>query len=285
MLYLISSMLRKLILFLTPLLVITILFLTIVLIVNRDGGKGALQVTSAPESQIFLDNKYMGKTPLCLCDLPQLQNVGDYNLKLVPSKTGFKTFEQKITLYKGVLTVVDRTFDKEVSQASGSIITLAEIDEENSSQLLIISFPSRAQVILDSNIEGTTPLLIKEITSSDHEIKILKDGYKEKILKVKTIDGKRLEATVTLGIKADLMSDEKKASTGAQALIRPQVVVLDTPTGFLRVRESASPTAPQIAVVNPGEKLELVSEKSEWFEIRLSDGTVGWISSSYAKKE
>lgn len=278
-------MLRKVILFLTPLLIITILFLVVVLVVNRDGGKGALQVTSIPSSQVFLDNKYVGKSPLCLCDLPQLQDSGEYTLKLVPTQVGLKPFEQKITIYKGVLTVVDRTFDKEASQASGSIITLAEIDEKGSSELLIVSFPNKAQVILDSNPEGTTPVLIKDITSSDHEIKILKDGYKEKILKVKTINGKRLEATVTLGIKADLNSDEKKTTTSSAVLSKPQVLVLETPTGFLRVRESDSPNAAQIAVVSPGEKLELVSEKADWFQVKLSDGAIGWISSTYAKKE
>lgn len=287
MLYLIPRyFMRKIILFLIPLLIITILFLLAVLIINRDTGRGALQVTSVPVSQVFLDNKYMGKTPLCLCELSQLQGVGDYNLKLVPVQDGFKTFEQKITIYKAVLTVVDRTFDKEVSAATGSIITLADIDQKDSSQLLVVSFPSKARVVLDSNIEGITPLLIKDITSSDHEIKILKDGYKEKILKVKTIDGKKLEATVTLGIKANIMSNDQKASkSAAYPPSLAKVVILDTPTGYLRVRDSDSVSASQIATVNPGDKLDLVSEKDEWFEVRLSNGRSGWISAAYARKE
>jgi len=276
---------RKIILFLIPLLIVTILFLSIVLVVNRDGGKGALQATSIPQSQVFLNGKFIGKTPLCLCDLPQLLKVGDYNIKLVPLKNGLKTFEQKITIYKGVLTVVDRTFDPQASASSGSVITLSEIDEKDNSQLLVISFPNKARVILDSNPSGTTPLLLKEITPSDHEIKIIKDGYKEKIIKVKTISGKRLEATVVLGIKADITKDENKTSSPSASSLTPKVVILDTPTGFLRVRSSDSVSADQIATVNPGDKLDLVSEKEEWFEIRLTDGRLGWISASYARKE
>lgn len=271
---------RKITLFLTPLLILTILFLLIVLIVNRDLGKGALQVTSIPASQVFLDSKNVGKTPLCLCELPQLLKVGDYNIKLVPLQTGFKAYEQKVTLYKGVLSVVDRTFDKEVSASSGSIITLTEIDDKNTSGLLVISFPSKAQVLLDSNPQGQTPLLLKEITASDHEIKILKDGYKEKIIKIKTTLGKRLEVTVNLGIKADI-----NASNSTSSASLTSVVILDTPTGFLRVRKTDSVSSEQIATVNPGEKLDLISEKDEWFEVRLSDGRVGWISSAYARKE
>ena len=37
--------------------------------------------------------------------------------------------------------------------------------------------------------------------------------------------------------------------------------------------------------LGPGDKLELLEEKGEWFHIRLSNGKDGWISSSYAKKE
>ena len=278
-------MLRKIIFFLIPILIVTAFFLSAVLVVNRDGGKGALQATSIPESQVFLNGEYVGKTPLCLCDLPQLLRVGDHNIKLVPLKDGLKTFEQKITIYKGVLTVVDRTFDAQASISSGSVITLSQIDEKDNSQLLVISFPNKAQVILDSNPTGTTPLLLKEITSSDHEIKIIKDGYKEKIIKVKTISGKRLEATVALGIKADITKEENKTSSPSASSITPKVLILDTPTGFLRVRVSDSVSADQVATVNPGDKLDLISEKDEWFEVRLSSGSTGWISATYARKE
>src|SRR3990172_7452816 len=166
-------MFRKIVLFLTPLLILTILFLLIVLVINREGGKGALQITSVPPSQVYIDGKFVGKTPLCLCDLPQLLKIGDYTAKLVPTQKGFKETEQKITIYQGVLTVIDRTFDKQVAASTGSIITLSPIGDKKGSEILVISFPGHAQVILDSNPKGTTPLLLKDITSSDHEIKII----------------------------------------------------------------------------------------------------------------
>lgn len=282
-------MFRKIILFLTPLLILTILFLVLVLFLNRESGKGALQVTSKPDSQVFLDGKFVGKTPLCLCDLPQLLKVGDYSIRLVPTQSGFKEWEQKITIYQGALTVVDRTFDKNVSSATGSIITLSDIGDKNKSELLVISFPSGAEVVVDSNNKGTTPILIKDITASDHEIKILKDGYSEKVVKVKTIPGKRLQVSTDLGIRTDLTDQDATASATLSVTPSPsagqKVVILDTPTGFLRVRTTASVSSAQIGTVNPGDKLDLVSEQDGWFEISLPDGKSGWISSDYAKKE
>lgn len=274
---------RKIILFLLPLLILTIIFLLIVLVVNRDVGKGALQVTSIPGSQVFLEGKNVGKTPLCLCELPQLLKSGDYNIKLVPVQSGFKEYEQKITIYQGVLTVVDRTFDHEAAVSTGSVITLSPIDDKNGSQLLVISFPNKAQVVLDSSPVGTTPLLVKEITPSDHEIKVLKDGYSEKVIKVKAIEGKRLEIIMTLGIKNDITAQTSRASVSA--LTTPRLLILDTPTGYLRVRKDSSVNSSQIANVNPGDKVDLISEKDSWYEIRLSDGRTGWISSAYARKQ
>ncbi len=275
-------MLRKIILLLTPLLILTILFLLIVLIINRDVGKGALQVTSIPNSQVFVDGKFVGKTPLCLCELPQLLKVKDYTLKLVPTESGFNTLEQKITIYQGVLTVVDRTFDKKTAAGSGTLITLSPIDDKNSSELLLLSFPGSAQVVLDSNIVGQTPLLLKKITASDHEIKILKDGYNEKIIKVKTINGKRLEGTIYLGIKPDL---SKPIAASPTPVFAAKVLILDTPTGYLNVRSDASASSSVVETVNPGDELDLITSKEDWFEVKLPDGKTGWVSSTYAKKE
>jgi len=274
-------MFRKIILFLTPLLILTIFFLLIVIVINRNSGKGALQVTSTPGSQVFLEGKYIGKTPLCLCELPALIKEGDYNIKLVPTQSGLKNFEQKITLYEGVLTVVDRTFDKEVAASSATVITLSPIDDKDISKLLVISFPSKAQVILDSNSLGETPYL-GDITASDHEFKLLKDGYKEKVIKVKGVLGKKLEVTMNLGIKMDLT---EKLRPTAPSLVIPKVVILDTPTGYLNVRKDKSIGSELVTTVNPGQVLDLISEEEGWFEVKLADGKVGWISSTYGRKE
>ncbi len=273
---------RKLILFTTPLLILTILFLLIVLVINRDAGKGALQVTSVPESQVFLDGEYAGKTPLCLCELKDLLRVGEYAIKLVPTEAGYKNFEQKITLYKGVLTVVDRTYDKEVSASSSTIITLSPIDDENIAELMVVSFPGKARVILDSNPVGETPYLIN-LTASDHEIKLLKDGYKEKVIKVKGVLGERLEVTMNLGIKLDAKEVEQRAS--ASAVTTPQVTILDTPTGELNVRSENSVGSSLVGKLLPGDKVDLIGENTGWYEIKLKNGKTGWISATYASKD
>jgi hypothetical protein len=277
-------MLRKLILFLTPFLVLAIIFLVVVLFINRDNGKGAFQVSSNQVSQVFLNSRYVGNTPLCLCDLPKLIKNGDYDVKLTPTSTGYKSMQQKVTIYDGVLTFLDTTFDKNSAASSQSLITLEPIEDKNDSQILIVSFPDKAQVYLDSVYKGNTPILLKRITASDHEIKILKDGYGSKDLRIKTILGKRLNATITLGIKKDISQPSASASPSAAPTLT-KVLILSTPTGFLRVRSEPSVSAGQVGTVSPGNVLNLLSESEGWFQIQLPNGESGWVSSDYAKKQ
>ena len=268
---------RKFAFLLIVILVITILFLTAAYFVNNQNGKGALQVTSQPSSQVFLEGKAIGKTPLCLCDLPNLLKSGEYSIKLVRDNKDLSPFEQKITIYQEVLTVVDRNFEFQAGASSGSVITFSPIDDKTA-QLMVISSPQGSRVILDSSEVGLTPLLLKDITASDHEVKILKEGYSEKTIKIKTVVGKRLEANVILGIKKD--ASLNTSSSSAQI-----VIILDTPTGYLRVRESNAVDSRQIATVSPGDKLNLLEEKDGWFKVELEDGKIGWVSAAYATKQ
>ncbi len=62
------------------------------------------------------------------------------------------------------------------------------------------------------------------------------------------------------------------------------MIILDTPTGFLRVRENNSVGSAEVARVTPGDSYELLEEQDSWFKIKLDAGSSGWISSQYAEK-
>ncbi|MCL5970413.1 MAG: SH3 domain-containing protein, partial [Patescibacteria group bacterium] len=73
-------------------------------------------------------------------------------------------------------------------------------------------------------------------------------------------------------------------SSTQPAIQSVKILILDTPTGFLRVRDSASLSGKEIAQVKPGEKYDFLSEQTGWFEIKLNDGKTGFISSQYSQK-
>src|SRR3989344_8379660 len=230
---------KRALFFLAPLLIAIIIFSGILFLLDRKNGKGALQVTSVPKSKVYLDKKLIGTTPLCACDLAQMLSVGDYTVKLVALEGNFTPFEDKITINKKTLTVVDKTF-ADNGESDGSVISLSSLSNKKDIEVLVISLPDKANVFLDSNPVGVTPLLLKQVSESDHDIRLTHDGYKEKSIKIKTALSFRLNSLIFLGINPDL-SDTPQASSAA--LLSPtsavsKVLILNTPTGFLRVRES-----------------------------------------------
>lgn len=290
---------KKIILFAAPLLLAVVIFVGITFFLNQNSGKGALQVTSMPPASVYLNGKLIGNTPLCIggekCASQKMLEIGDYTIKLVPLEGDFKPFEEKISINKSTLTVVDRTFLSGAS-SSGSIITLTPIPSKKEAQLLIISLPDKANVFLDNNQVGVTPLLLDNITESDHDLTITKSGYNDKSIKIRTTLGYKLITLIFLGINPNISSSPSAVlnnqeqniinkASGSALITTQKVVILNTPTGFLRVRKESAIASLEIDRVLPGETHELVDEKNGWFKIKLQNGKIGWISSQYAKKE
>ena len=273
---------RRVLFFGIPLILAIIVFVGVVYFLGKNGGKGAIQVTANPKSNVYLNGQLIGQTPICKCEIKDMLSVGEYTIRIAPVEDGYSAFEQKIPVNKSVLTVVDRTFGKGVD-SEGSIITLSPIDEKKVVQLLVLSSPDKTTVSLDNSESGNTPLLLKNVTESDHEVRFNKDGYREKIVRIKTVAGYKLTATVFLAINPQVLAPVvPTASPSAAPVVK--VTILETPTGFLRVRTDPSVSAAEVTRVLPGALFELVSEQPDWYQIKLADGKLGWISSQYGKK-
>lgn len=248
-------------------------------------GKGALQVTSSVKAKVLLNGKLIGTTPLCKCDAEETIEEGTYSLQLVPEDSS-PTYTTKVKIGKGVLTAVDRTF---LPGSFGSAYTLLlEKLSSASPQLFISSIPDGALVSIDGNDSGVTPLLVKDISASEHEIELQKGGYGKKTIRIKTVPNYKLIVEATLGTKATENETIPGTETSPTPTPTPQdqvtVTILSTPTGFLRVRSEANLSSTEIGRVNPGDALPLLSEEAGWFEIKLPDGKTGFISSDFAQK-
>jgi hypothetical protein len=280
---------KKFLFIIAPFIVVILIFSTIIFFLSQNKGKGALQVTSVPQAKVYLNNKYIGQTPLAKYELKDMITAGSYIIKLTPTDGNFEPFEQRITISSKVLTVVDKTFGPQ-GIGSGSIISLTPISDKKDTQISTVTFPDMAEVFLDNNLQGPTPLLLKGITESDHELKLTKEGYKDKIIRVKTVSGYKLDTLIFLGVNPDFASasaaqiSSPSAAISAKALPIAKVLILQTPTGFLRVRDQASLAGVEIGQAKPGETYPLLDEQTSWFKIKFNDKD-GWISSSYAQKQ
>lgn len=276
---------KKFLFILAPFIIVILFFFVVIFFLNQNKGKGALQVTSVPQAKVYLNDRLLGQTPLCECDLKDMITSGDYTIKLVPTQGNLQPFEQRITILAKVLTVVDRTFGPQ-GLGSGSIISLTPISDKKDAQISTISFPNTTEVFLDNNLEGQTPLLLKNITESDHELKLIREGYKDKIIRIRTVLGYKLESLIFLGIDPNVAtaSATQISSPSAAVLTVAKILILQTPTGFLRVRDQASLGGAEIGQAKPGETYTLLDEQSGWYKIKFNE-KIGWISSQYAQKQ
>lgn len=285
---------KKLLLLLIPIAMLGIIVIGFRYIAATKPNPAALQVTATPQAEVFLDGSSLGKTPLYNDTLPP----GEHLLKLVPQdSSGLFNFEEKLTFRSGILTVVDRIFKATEAESEVGIISLEAASTKNATEVAVVSSPDGAEVKVDEEPQGITPLLLKETTASDHQVTISKEGYNSKTLRVRPAEGYRLTISAKLSIlQTNTSADEsQKVSTSSAGLGGKTTVpnatgsatirIRQTPTGFLRVRASPTTASKEIAKVSPDETYELVEEKEGWFKIKLVDEQEGWVSSQYAEKE
>ena len=278
------------------LVVVCIAFFALQFVFFSDKEQGAIQVTAKPKSAVYLNGKLIGQTPLCKCSSENLIAAGDYTIRLIPlvldqnsGGENLAPFEQSIKINKSVLTVVDRSFEKDISTSEGNVITLSTLPNKDQTELSVLSFPDSAHVLLDGSEIGTTPLTLSRIPVSDHELLVKKDGYKDRKVTIRTAEGYKLEAIVFLGVSDQ---NNTQATLSAVMSLTPSVStpsakikILDTPTGYLNVRSSNSISSSKIGVAMPGETYEVLDKKDNWFEIQLNSGDKGWVVADYVKEE
>lgn len=267
------------------------LFLAVQYYLSLNARKGALQVTSSPASKVYLGGKYLGQTPLCKCEAADMISAGDYTIRLVPTDQNLQEFQEKVTISQGVLTVVDRKFGLN-AQSEGSIISLSPLSDKKQTQLLVVSFPQGASVSLDDTNIGMTPLLTNNPTESDHILRVTKDGYNDKEVRIRTPLGYKLTVAAYLSTNPSAPTSQQTATPTPSITDVPtptlqvqNILILQTPTGFLRVRAEPSTSGAEVGRVQPGQTVPMIGEQEGWFKIKLSDGTAGWVSSDYAQKQ
>lgn len=296
---------RKLLFLLGIFLLLIVIGGFIKLLSARTPKEGELRVESAPVVSVFLDNKHLGRSPL-----KEKLKTGEYTLRLVPeSATGeLAPWQGKISVGANLLTYVNAVLsDSELSSAVD--ILWLEKSVAKKPELSVITNPDGATVVVDDTTRGVTPLTMQDIDVGEHSLTIASPGFLTRTMKIKLTSGFKLIASLKLALStAGAQPEPASASaeisgtptpttkpgvtksptpTGTAAKPDPQkpyALILDTPTGFLRVRMEPSTGATEAGRVNPGEKYHISDEKSGWYEISYDGTNDGWISGQYADK-
>lgn len=239
-------------------------------------------IESAPDSAVFINGEQVGRTPYDGKHVP-----GEIVIKLAPISfdTPLPPWETKVNLTPGVKTVIRRLISQSEAESAGETISFERIGGR-STAITVISSPDAAQVTLDGQVRGFTPITIDSVNQGQHQLIISNPGYLERSLTINSEPGHKLTAVVKLAkLSSETEQAEGEISNDIPEVSQELVEILDTPTGFLRVRQEPSTVASESARVNPGEIYKLLDsdEESSWYKIEYEEGEEGWISATYAQ--
>ncbi len=291
---------KKKLAFLLVLVVLFIIFLVVrEVIFNKEGNTGRMKIVSSPSAGVFIDNTAVGKTPF-----EQKLKEGEYTIKLIPEGVSKDTvsWQGKVRVYKESLTYINRELGSSDVSSAGEVFTVSKMEKKPSSnnfgEVYIETDPPGAIVYLDNDEKGVSPLVLEEVTRGDHEVSVFLPGFFRRTHKINVDSAYRTNSTFKLAVdqtKKDISQlrqekeDERKAAIEATKSATlgeasTQIVIQNTPTGFLRVREEPNTEATEVTRVEPGEKYALLEEGDGWYKIKVDDSE-GWVSSDYAVKE
>lgn len=280
-------MTRNLTLLILAIVILLAVFFAGRFILSRQSGPNAgLKVTSLPTASIFIDSRNIGRTPF-----EDKLEPGEYTLKLIPEGSAEKavTWQGKIKLTTSLLTYINRELGSSDLTSAGEILTLEKSQSRNI-EITVLTTPAGATVKLDNVMQGTSPLTLKKVEPGDHTLEITAPGFIGRPLRIRTSSGYNLLANVQLALgreEAATPSGEVAPTRAPGATGTPEktsIIILETPTGFLRVRERPSTGAKEIGRAKPEQTFPLVEEQGGWYKIQFTSNQQGWVSSNYAKK-
>ena len=266
--------------------VILILSLVFFLVGYFRPKSAGINVQTNPAAAIYIDGEMVGRTPYEGTVDPK-----EVVIKLIPEsfEKPLAPYETRVNLVSGIETIIQRDFAESEANASGAIISF-EKDGGKEVAIAIISQPDSAQVTIDGQVKGFTPYKSSNITEGEHTIAVSAPGFQEKSLTVHTYEGYKLTSEFKLAPLAETEDVEEDSLPPEAEEIDEQkdqmLEILDTPTGYLRVRAEPSTGSSEVGRVDPGKTYRLIEENTTagWYKIEYIEGKEGWIAKQYAKK-
>lgn len=257
-----------------------------------------LKIDTIPTATVYLDGVELGSTPYA----SKTHKAGTYVVKLVPTSPGstpLASWEKRLTLAPQTTAVISRNFAESPLDTSGFTLTYTP-DTSGGTYLSVISDPDTINLALDGQPQGFTPATRLETSPGAHQLTFSSPGYQGIELSVNAAEGFNLMVEIKLALdqlQIELPSpspDPLPSSTpsgelaatasAAPALTPPYVIIQETGTGWLRVRQEPSSTGLEIGRATVGEKYQYLGTTTEtgWHKIEFTD-LPGWVSARYTE--
>jgi len=258
-----------------------------------------LDINSSPPSKVSIDSVEVGTTPFTI-----KRKAGDAVIKLTP-ESGLP-WESKIKLTSGVETVIRREIGQTLAQSAGEVYQLEKY-LKGKSAIAVTSIPDAITVRIDDKIYDLTPVLVDDLTEGEHQLVFSSPGYRDRTIKVKTLEGYKLIVSVQLAqetlnspltisptitgslsptpsIRLSPTITPRVASPSGSLTNKSYVVINSPSAGFVNVRSEPSTAPPSLAQVDHGKQVPYLktSPDGDWYQIEYQTNKTGWISAQYA---
>ncbi len=269
---------------------------------NPFAKKSGIQITSHPDANIVINGKSVSKTPFYDENL----SPGLTTIQMTAIDSG-QSWEAKVNLVSGTLTTVHREFGSTPDRSHSYTLSFEKLANNKDSSVNVISLPANATVSIDGKPAGFTPVTA-DIAPGPHVFSFAAPGFQDKIVNAAVQTGYRLvlnltmatmeivptptptplatpSATLTPKPTGTVVITPLPKQATSSATVKPYVEILNTPTGWLKVRETASTAGTELAKVNPGDTFAYKESESTagWYSIEYLKGSWGFVSSQYAK--
>lgn len=189
-------------------LLILAIVLGLVFVVFLSGAvskNAALSVASDPSGQkVLLDNKEVGNTPY-LSDQLEASN----------PVLSFGSFNQKIRLTAGALTVVYQVLGPTETFSAGQVVWFSE--SSIGSELVVITRPV-AEVLINGQSIGDSPLS-KSLELGEYELELRKEGYFSRTIRISVREGFRLNVSANLALNPFPLDPNKLSSPNSNLTV------------------------------------------------------------------
>lgn len=245
--------------------------------------KSGLEITSFPVAKVYINGKEMGITPYKNMGLKP----GENEIKLVADD---KEWKRKVDLQNNISTIVNWQFGETTDEDNGYVLSLEKTGSKKAA-LMVNTSPDKTTVNVDGQVRGISPIKIGDINEGDRQLSISFRGYKDLNVFVKAINEYQLVINAKLAVEKanidQIVTTETQATDSADlgpAIAQSKILIKETETGWLRVRELNSNVSKEVTKVKPGESYVLLDEKDGWYKIDLGNGKSGWVSTTYGEK-
>jgi hypothetical protein len=174
-----------------------------------DTGSGTLQVDSRPGgASIYLDDDYQGTTPSSgRAVYIRSLDPGSYTLRF--EMPDYQTYTDTVVVRKNIITDIHAML---VPDTPGP-------QPDTTGQLTIDSEPAGADVLLDNQYKGITPVYLSDISGGTHTLLLRLNGYQEYSTTANVVSGTMVNVPATLNTLPETTAVPTTAKAALSGLI------------------------------------------------------------------